>query len=273
MDVGSPGSLVRSPPEGPVTLRDIVCKHRSGGIERIQCVEDAIRGSGELHLACNLQPNRTLLVIVLELDLTCTRSDLDRLAVVERDTGAGLHLGPGLRAYGGGATYGVVLVGLADLHLTHIPVPGADFGEPLREPGRVLIEAAAAVDRRNGHVALVVVAEVVGDRHFDAADFGPVTLLVVPEDRDHELHLLLGENPGLFREIIDLGLCTWGDVGVHTTDAGVARVDGFPTDDLADGLADLTDPLDPESNAPDRFFLGERVDLRIGPGDVHVREG
>lgn len=50
-------------------------------------------------------------------------------------------------------------------------------------------------------------------------------------------------------------------------------MDGFATDDLADGLADLTDPLDPEGNAPDRLFLGERVDLRVSPRDVHVREG
>jgi len=75
------------------------------------------------------------------MDLACARSDLYRLAVVERDTRAGLHLGPGLVPYGGGAADRVVRVGLGYLNLTHVPVPGADLGEPLGEPGRVLIKA------------------------------------------------------------------------------------------------------------------------------------
>ncbi len=141
MDVGSTGRLVCSPAQRSISLRDIVCENRSGGVERIHGIDDTVHGLGELHLACDLQAHGAPPVIVPELNQAGTWSDLDRLAVIERNAGAGLHLGPGLRPYGGGATDGVVRVGFADLHLAHVPVPGADFGEPLGEPGRVCVEA------------------------------------------------------------------------------------------------------------------------------------
>ncbi len=117
-----------------------------------------------------------------------------------------------------------------------------------------------------------MIPEVVRDRDLDAADHGGAALLEVLEDRDHEFHVVLGEEAAFLCEIIDLCLCPWGDVGVHSADTRVARVDGLTADDLADGLSNFTESLDPEGNAPDRFFLGERVDLRIGSWYMHVRK-
>ena len=59
-------------------------------------------------------------------------------------------------------------------------------------------------------------------------------------------------------------------VAVHTTDTGVPRVDAVATGDLADGLADLTESLDPLCNRAHRLFCRERVDLGLGARDIEV---
>jgi hypothetical protein len=61
-----------------------------------------------------------------------------------------------------------------------------------------------------------------------------------------------------------LGLGILGAVAVHTANTGVSRVNAVATSDLADGLADLTEPLDALCNGAYRLFCRERVDLGLG---------
>ena len=59
-------------------------------------------------------------------------------------------------------------------------------------------------------------------------------------------------------------------VPVHTTDAGVPRVDAVATGDLADGLGNLTESLDPLCNGAHRLFCRERVDLGLGARNIEI---
>ena len=70
-------------------------------------------------------------------------------------------------------------------------------------------------------------------------------------------------SPSLARSYILVFACS-ETVAVHTADAGVPRVDAVAAGDLADGLADLTEPLDPLCNGADGLFCRERVDLDLG---------
>ena len=74
-------------------------------------------------------------------------------------------------------------------------------------------------------------------------------MLVVADNRDHEVCLLVGKDKSFLGKVVHLGLCLLGAVAVHATDPGVARVDRFSTGDLANGLGDFTDPLDAFGNS------------------------
>ena len=80
----------------------------------------------------------------------------------------------------------------------------------------------------------------------------------------------MGKDKSFLCKVVHLGLCQLGAVPVHTPDTGVARVDRFATGDLADGLADLTESLDPLCNGAYRLFCRERVDLGLGARNIEI---
>ena len=94
--------------------------------------------------------------------------------------------------------------------------------------------------------------------------------MVCADDRDHELSLGMGKDESFLCEVVHLDLGLLGDVAVHAADPGVSRVDAVATGDLADGLRDLTEPLDALCNAAHRLFRRERVDLDLGARDIEV---
>jgi hypothetical protein len=78
-----------------------------------------------------------------------------------------------------------------------------------------------------------------------SADLGPVTFLHVPDHGDHEIHLFMRQGEPFLSEVIHLQLRVVGDIPVHSADTWIAGMDSLSACDLADGLADFPDPLDP----------------------------
>jgi hypothetical protein len=103
-------------------------------------------------------------------------------------------------------------------------------------------------------------------------DFGEPPVLHVPDDIEHEFHLLVGKDKAFLRQVGHLQLCQRTYVAVHPADSRVGGVDRLAACDGSDGLCDLADADDPRSNAPERLLLAERGDLRLRPRDVKVRE-
>jgi len=117
-----------------------------------------------------------------------------------------------------------------------------------------------------------VVAERLGNRDLLARNVGELPVLHVPDDLEHELHLLVGKDEAFLRQVGHLLLCPVAHVSVHPADPRVGGVDRLAACDGSNGLPDLADADDPRRNAPERLLLGERVDLRFRPWDVKVRE-
>ena len=117
-----------------------------------------------------------------------------------------------------------------------------------------------------------MVPECLGNRDLLACDFGELTVLHVPDDLEHEFHLLVGKDEALFRQVSHLLLCQGAHVAVHPANPRVGGVDRLAACDGSNGLSDLADADDPRCNAPDRLFLGKRIDLRLRPRNVKVRE-
>ncbi len=117
-----------------------------------------------------------------------------------------------------------------------------------------------------------MVPEHLGNRDLLARDIGEFPVLHVLDDREHELHLLVGKDEAFLRKVGHFLLCQVAYVAVHPADPRVRRVDSLSACDGSNGLSDLADADDPRCNAPDRLLLAERVDLRLRPRYVKVRE-
>lgn len=117
-----------------------------------------------------------------------------------------------------------------------------------------------------------MVPERLRNRDLLARDVYELPVLHVPDDREHELHLLVGKDEAFLRQVGHLLLCQGAHVAVHPADPWVGGMDRLAACDGSNGLSDLADADDPLRNAPDRLLLGERVDLRLRPRDVKVWE-
>ncbi len=95
-------SLVAQPSE-PSPSRDVVCNDLSAGVQFVNAVHHLIEAVLVFHLAGNVLALGAFLVKLLVGDETCTRTDFNGLAVVQRDAGAGFHLGVDLGADLGGS--------------------------------------------------------------------------------------------------------------------------------------------------------------------------
>ncbi len=117
-----------------------------------------------------------------------------------------------------------------------------------------------------------MVPERLGNLDLLACDVGELPVLHVFDDLEHEFHLLVGKDEAFLRQVGHLLLCPWAHVAVHPTNPWVGGVNRLAACNGSNGLSDLADAEDPLRNAPERLLLGERVDLRLRPRDVKVRE-
>ena len=98
------------------------------------------------------------------------------------------------------------------------------------------------------------------------------TVLHVPDNIEHKFHLLVDKNKAFFCQVSYFLLCPRTHILVHPSDSGVGGVDCLAACDSCNGLCDFTDAEDSCRNAPERLLFRERVDLRLRPGDIKVRE-
>ena len=111
-----------------------------------------------------------------------------------------------------------------------------------------------------------------GDRDLLARDVCEPPVLHVPDDIEHELHLLVGKDETFLSQVGHLLLCQGAHVVVHPADPRVGGMDSLAACDGSNCLSDLADAEDPLHNAPEWLLLSERGDLRLRSRDVKVRE-
>jgi len=141
VDIGPSWGFVRSPAHGPVSLGDVVCEDLARGIQVVKALEDGVAAVGVFQLPGDVLGEGPLLGEVLEGGEPCPRTDLYRLAVIGRNTVAGLHLGVGLGADLRGAADWVAGVLKIDGYLTHVPVPWPGLLPPGEVPHGFLVQA------------------------------------------------------------------------------------------------------------------------------------
>src|SRR5512133_1022622 len=118
----------------------MVSKDFARSIQVVKTLEDGIAAVRVLHLPGYVLGEGAFLVEVLEGSQSCPRADLNRLAVVSRNSIAGFHLGISFGAGLRGAAYWVVRIFKIDGHFTHIPVPWPGFLPPGKVPGGLIVQ-------------------------------------------------------------------------------------------------------------------------------------
>ena len=140
VDIGPARGLVRGPAHRSVSLGDGVGEDLARGIQVVKALEDRVEAVGVLQLPGDVLGEGALLREVFEGGEPCPRADLNRLAVVGRNTVTGLHLGVGLGAGLRGAADWVARVLKIDGYLTHVPVPWPGLLPPGKVPHGLLVQ-------------------------------------------------------------------------------------------------------------------------------------